>query len=152
MIKSHCRTSKFNHHINILFYSAPSWCLSPSVLLWHILPQCPLEHFKSSYLLLQICPMFFPSSCSSFVIHLLLKVQPLEMKSLQHPPLTLTSLGTTDSLISSDFPFADLPSRSGNDFTQWTNFPSSLKMLASSFITQYFSPAHSMNAFSSFCL
>lgn len=37
---------------------------APSVLVWHILPHCPLEHSRSSYLLLQICPMFFPSSWS----------------------------------------------------------------------------------------
>lgn len=89
----HYPTSKLNHQINIVFLSSPSWCFSPSVLVWHILPHCPLEHFRSSYLLLQIWPMFFPSSFPSFVIHLLLQNPTFPRWSHSEPPsLTLTSL------------------------------------------------------------
>lgn len=96
--------SKFNHRINIWFLFSPSWCLSPCVLVWHILPHCPLEHFKSSYLLLQIWPMFFPSSFSSFVIHLLLQNPTFPRWShSKHPSLTLRSPVPKQVLVSLNF-------------------------------------------------
>lgn len=102
----HYQTSKLNHQVNILFLFSPSWCLSPSVLVWHILPHCPLEHFKSSYLLLQIWPMFFPSSFSSFVIHLLLRNPTFPRWShSEHPSLILASLVPKKVLGSLNSPF-----------------------------------------------
>ena len=124
----HYQTSKLNHQISILFLFSPSWCLSPSVLVWHILPHCPLEHFTSSYLLLQIWPMFFPSSFSSFVIHLLLQNPTFYRWShSKHLSLTLTSLGTKECLIS-EFPSSGLPSSRSYGFTWWTNVSSSLPL------------------------
>lgn len=123
----HYQTSKLNHQINILFLFSPSWCLSPSVLVWHILPHCPLEHFRSSYLLLQIWPMFFPSSFSSFVIHLLLQNPTFPRWShSKHPSLTLSSLVPKKSRIISEFPFSGLPNSISYYLTRWTTFSSSL--------------------------
>lgn len=122
-------TLQLNHQINILFLFSPSWWLSASVLLWHILPHCPLEHFKSTYLLLQIWPMFFPSSFSSFVIHLLQNPTFYRWSHSKQPSLTLISLGIKESLTISEFPSSGLASSSSYDFTQWTHFSSALKIL-----------------------
>lgn len=125
----HYPASKLNRQINILFLFSPSWCLSPSVLVWHILPHCPLEHCKSSYLLLQIWPMFFPSSFSSFVIHLLLRNPTFPRWShSKHPSLTLKFPGTKESFIISEFPFSVLPNSSSYYFIWWTTFSSSLEI------------------------
>lgn len=73
LLLSHHHTTReqCTHHMSLvkirkksphkLLLSSPSWCPAPSVLVWHILPYCPLERSGASYLLLQICPAFFPS-------------------------------------------------------------------------------------------
>lgn len=124
----HYWTWKLNHQINILFLFSPSWCLSPSVLVWHILPYCPLEHFKSSYLLSQIWPMFFPSSFLSFVIHLLQNLTFCRWSHFKHPSLILTSLGTKERLTSLNFLLQSYPGSSSYGFTWWTNFSNSLNL------------------------
>lgn len=101
----HYWTWKLNHQINILFLFSPSWCLSPSVLVWHILQYCPLEHFKSSYLLSQIWPMFFPFICDSSSS----KSNPLQMKSLQTSFLNPNFPGYQRKAYISEFPSSVLP-------------------------------------------
>lgn len=104
-VTCHSWRSGRNHQTNILLLSSPSWCPAPSVLVWHILPHCPLERSGSSYLLLQICRVFFPSSWSSFVIHLFLPNPRSTMKSLQIASVNPNSPEYQTSLISSGFPF-----------------------------------------------
>lgn len=126
----HYWTSKLNHQINIMFLFSLGWCLSPSVLHWHILPQCPLEQWKSSYLLLQSWPMFFLSSFSSFVIHLLLQNPTFYRWSHSKPlSLTLISLGTKACLTISEFPSSGLPSSRRYRFTWGTEFSGSLGLI-----------------------